>query len=71
MEVCYELINTNDILISGESKSYISLTAKAIKKFKYVCVPLKSGLIKLPSVIVGKDEGYQYIRNAEKVIKVC
>lgn len=71
MDVCFELMNSNDIMVSGERKSYVNLTPLDSEVFRYVCIPLSPGMIKLPSVRVGKDEGHQFIKNAEKVIKVC
>lgn len=70
MDVCFELADSSDIMISGERKSYVNLTPLDSEVFKYTCVPLKSGKVKLPAVKVGKDEGHQYITSAEKNILI-
>ena len=64
-------MDATDIMISGERKSYINLPPLDSEVFRYTCIPLKSGIIKLPPILVGKDEGHQFIKNAQKVIKVC
>jgi hypothetical protein len=70
MDVCFELINSVDVMVSGERKSYLNLTPLDSEVFRYTWIPLKTGIIKLPAVRVGKDEGHQYIKQAEKSILI-
>lgn len=70
MDIWFELINSSDVMISGERRSYINLTPLDSEIFKYTWIPLREGLIQLPAIKVGKDEGYQYIQQAERNILV-
>ncbi|CAI2373283.1 unnamed protein product [Moneuplotes crassus] len=70
MNVCYELINSRQVIVSGERKSYINLMPLDCEVFRYTCIPLKKGLISLPAVRVGKDEGYHFISKAARNIHV-
>ena len=64
MDICYEILQSPDVMVSGERKSFINLAPLDSEVFKYIWIPLKSGLISLPSVRIGKDEGFHFIKKS-------
>ena len=71
MDVQYEVMKSNDLMIQGERRTFLNVPPLDTKEFAYRLIPVSAGYVSLPQVRLSNESGnFVFVKDARKRIFV-